>query len=215
MVDETLIDPAGLVKDKTPFKAYREALTKANEFHDKLGLYFHPNTYAHYGADTGQKTYHNVRWRTAVMNYDSNLPAISYSQTDALMKTPATDWDKLGNKTIVKLENQGIRFELLGKDGAGDATVPEPSGAKVAEMGLKLTFEMKGFEHAKSYNNRHVLDNTAYCIARIVQGAKPIKELPQKGTECSATNAGAASSASSSPLPSSAPPAHTQPGAAL
>ncbi|MBI5753298.1 MAG: hypothetical protein HZA59_14325 [Hydrogenophilales bacterium] len=221
MVDETLIDPAGLVeKGKPPFSAYADALKEAKIFHDTLGLRIHPNTYAHYGADEKQRTYHGVRWRTAVANYDSNMPAISYSQTDSLMKTPATSWDKLGNETTIKLENQSVRFELLGKDGAGDATVPEPSGAKVAEMGLKLTFKMKGFEHAKSYNDRHVLDNTAYCIARIVQDAKPIKELPQKGTECTATTPGAASSApsdtSSSPSPVSASPqSDTQTGEAL
>ncbi len=168
MVDETLIDPAGLVKDKPPFKAFTDALEDAKTFHGNLGLYVHPNTYAHYGADADQQTYHSVRWRTAVANYDSNLPAISSSQTGDLMKTPGTKWDLLGDDTRVKLKDELIRFELLGKDGAGDATVPEPSGAKVAEMGLKLTFKMKGFEHAKSYNNRHVLDNTAYCIGRIL-----------------------------------------------
>ena len=220
MVDERLIDPAGLVKGKPPYEAYEEALTKARDFHGNLGLDFYPNTYAHYGADASQRTYHNVRWRTAVMSYDEqNSPQISSSQTDSLMKTPATSSDKFGKETIVKLENQSIRFELLGKDGPGDATVPEPSGAAVNDMGLKLTFKMSGFEHAWSYNNRHVLDNTAYCIARIVQGATPIKNLPQKGTECSAADYAAAlnpTSATSSPPPSSSPPpTDTQPGAAL
>ena len=221
MVDEKLIDPAGLVEDKNPFKAYRAALTKASDFHDALGLYVHPNTYAHYGVDENQRTYHNVRWQTAVTSYDQkNSPQISSSETDALMKTPATKWDFLGKETDVKLEDESIRFKLLGKDGPGDATVPEPSSAKVAEMGLKLTFKMSGFKHAWSYNDRHVLDNTAYCIARIVQDAKPIKDLPQKGNQCSVTNAGAASSATSeesaSPSPLSASPStDTQPGAAL
>ena len=90
-------------------------------------------------------------------------------------------------------------FELAGKDGGGDATVPEPSGAKVEKAGLKATFRMQGFVHSESYNNQNVLDNTVYCIGRIVQDAKPIKLLPQKGNSCSATESGASPDTPASP----------------
>jgi hypothetical protein len=119
----------------------------------------------------------------------------------------------------VELNGESIGFNLGGKDGGGDATVPEPSGKKVEDMALKATFRMKGFVHALSYNDRHVLDNTVYCVGRIVQDAKPISQLPKKGNLCSPADYAAASNAASdtfSPSPSSAsPPADTQTGAAL
>lgn len=183
MVDETLIDPAGKVLEKTPFQVYEQALTDAKEFHDKLGLYFHPNTYAHYGVDAGQKTFHTVRWRLGP-SYGNRSPGVTPAQADDLMKLPAKTWTTLGRATL-DIGGEEVMFKLAGKDGPGDATVPEPSGAKVAEMGLKLTFKLDGFQHAFSYNNRHVLDSTAYSIGRIVQDAKPIKELPKGNKGCS------------------------------
>ena len=82
MVDETLIDPAGLVKDMAPFKAYRGALTDANEFHDTLGLYFHPNTYAHYGTDKGKNSFHSVCWAPEATSDERSAPTISTQQAD-------------------------------------------------------------------------------------------------------------------------------------
>ena len=122
-------------------------------------------------------------------------------------------------KCKVELNGAQIGFKLSGKDGGGDATVPEPSSSIVDKAELKATFRMKDFKHADSYKDRHVLDNTVYCVGRIVQDATPIKQLPKKGNLCSPADYAAASSAgsdTSSPSPSSAsPPADTQTEAAL
>lgn len=209
MIDETLIDPAGMVKDTTPFDAFQIALRKAKKFHHELGLHFHPNTYAHFGADKKHGTFHSVRWQ-ADSNFDRETPVIGNAHVGELMQTKAQSWTKRGACKLT-LNAKQLHFELAGKDGEGDATVPEPSGAKVQEAGLKATFRMKGFEHAKSYNDPHVLDNTVYCIGRIVQDAIPVKQLPQKGNQCSATESGTPSptpsekSSSPSPQPSTPP----------
>ncbi len=219
MVDETLIDPAGLVEGVTPFEAYGMALRKAKKFHGNLGLHVHPNTYAHYGADEKKNSFHSVRWE-AERSFEGQ-PVIAAQHTSDLMQAQARAGSvtKRG-KCTVDLNNEPINFNLAGKDGGGDATVPEPSGKKVEDMVLKATFRMHGFEHAKSYNDRHVLDNTVYCVARIVQDATPAKQLPQKGKLCSpedyAAALSAASNPSSSPSPSSASSqTDTQMGAAL
>lgn len=182
MIDETLIDPAGLVeKGKSPFTAYDEALTKAKDFHDQLGLYFHPNTYAHFGADKKDNSFHTVRWQ-AVPRPESDLTKLIGQPAESLMKTNAETWTRRGECEVL-FQDSHRHFRLAGKDGGGDATVPEPSGAIVEQKGLKATFRMQGFVHADSYNNAHVLDNTCYCIARIVQDAKPVKDLPQSKKE--------------------------------
>jgi len=214
MIDETLIDPAGLVEGQTSYQAYAKAIEAAHDFHDALGLYFHPNTYAHYGADEKENSFHSVRWQ-AGSSFGRDLPNIGIQHAEELMKASAQTWTKRG-QCKVEFNGAQVKFKLAGKDGGGDATVPEPSGAIVEKAKLIATFRMKGFEHALSYNDPHVLDNTVYCIGRIVQDAKPIKELPQKGMQCSATNEpGAASDAPSLPSqPASTPPADMQAGIA-
>ena len=219
MVDETLIDPAGLVKDKTPFKAFIDALEDAKAFHDKIRLDFHPNTYAHYGTDTGKNSFHTVCWETEATSYERGQPTIAGQHTGDLMEAQAQA-GSVTNRGVCRVELNGalIGFKLGGKDGGGDATVPEPSGAKVEEIEpkLKATFRMKDFTHAMSYKDRHVLDNTVYCVGRIVQDATPISQLPKKGNQCSPADYAAAASDTSSPAPSSASPqTDTQPGAAL
>lgn len=183
MIDETLIDPAGMVEDKSPFDAYMAALTKAKEFHDTLGLYFHPNTYAHFGAEPEKKnSFHTVRWE-GECRFLRGRPKLNGEHTEDLMQAKAQSWTKRGQCTL-EFKGEQMDFKLAGKDGGGDATVPEPSGAIVEKSGLKATFRMQGFAHAESYNDRHVQDNTVYCIGRIVQDAKPVSQLPQKGKPC-------------------------------
>lgn len=210
MIDETLIDPAGLVRDKTPFQAFERAMTDARDFHGKLGLYFHPNTFAHFGAEKEKKnSFHNVCWE-GEYRFLRGRPKVNGTHAEELMKAKAQSWTLRGECTL-EFNGEQMEFELAGKDGGGDATVPELSGAAVENAGLKATFRMKGFVHAESYNDKHVQNNTIYCIGRIVQDAKPVKDLPQKGNQCSVTDSDAAPDvpASPSPLPST-PPADMQ-----
>ena len=204
MIDETLIDPAGLVKGQTAFQAYAKAIEAAYDFHDALGLYFHPNTYAHFGVDAKNNSFHSVRWQ-AESRLLRGRPKLDGAHTEELMQTTAQSWTKRG-ECALEFKGQAMDFELAGKDGGGDATVPEPSGAIVEKANLKATFRMHGFTHAESYNDPHVLDNTVYCIGRIVQDATPIKELPQKGKSCSATESGASPDTPASPSPQSPTP---------
>ncbi len=183
MVDETLIDPAQLANNSniTPLESFSRAISAAYGFHDRLKLYFHPETYAHYGSDKKEEAFGAVRWETS-----DDVPASMRTQLSDLK---ATDWTGLGRVTLGK-GKEVVRLRLANKDSApddsnenaGDGTVPRPSGL-LAESGCKAVFRMKGFDHQGSYGNRDVLDNVMYCIGKVVQGAKPIKDLPQsKGT---------------------------------
>ncbi len=182
MIDETLIDPAGLVKarggDKTPFQVYRETLEDVRLFHDKLGLYCHPNTYAHYGSDHNEHSFGRVHWQTT-SHVHSELKPI-------LMQSPATSWTLTGQATV-GAGSREVKFHLLDKldpesdddNDAGDGTVPFPSGAAITMAdGAQCVFRMKGFDHQGSYMNRDVIENVLYCIGKIVQKATPAKDLP-------------------------------------
>lgn len=199
MIDETLIDPAGLVKGQTAFQAYAKAIESAYVFHNTLGLYFHHNTYAHFGAEPEKKnSFHTVRWE-GECRVLRGRPKVNGTHAEELMQAAAQKWTKRGKCTL-EFNGEQMEFKLAGKDGGGDATVPEPSGAAVeGKAKLKATFRMHGFLHAESYNDKHVLDNTVYCIGRIVQDAIPIKDLPQKGNSCSPADSGASPDTPASP----------------
>ena len=87
------------------------------------------------------------------------------------------------------------------REDAGDSTVPSPSARLVDEAGLLATFRMKGFDHQNSYRDANVLDNVAWCLAKLVQNATPADQLIQKKGQaptCEPDTASADSSPASS-----------------
>lgn len=183
MIDETLIDPAGLTdRSKGPYGTYQAALKKAEEFHDQLALECHPNTYAHYGSDPHEVAFGSVNWVT-----NTHLSTTTCAE---LMSLLANTWT-MGGQTSLRSGDKTIRFELANKPNpkkddeadSGDGTVPNLSGAAIAKAdGAQYVFRMKGFDHQGSYSNRDVLDNVMYCIGKIVQRAVPAKNLPPKNS---------------------------------
>lgn len=182
MVDETLIDPAGLAarKGMTPLESYDRAISAAKRFHDRLGLHFHPQTYAHYGSDKKQIAFGAVRW---VTNEKMGLIVL-----DVLESAPCVEWTGSGQATLIEDERR-LRLELDNKrtpashteEDAGDVTVPRPSGRLIEEGGdnVKLVCCMRGFDHQGSYKHPDVLTNVTYCLGKLIQHAMPIDQLPQ------------------------------------
>lgn len=181
MIDETLIDPAGLAQknNKTPIGFYQDSLDAAKAFHDTVGLYSHPNTYAHYGSDRRQIAFGGIHWVTS----DTVPEALRTS----LLALPARSWTRLG-KTQVLAGDRTVTFKTANRrkpesdaaTDAGDGTVPSPSGAVIGKSdGAAHVFCMKGFDHQGSYSHPDVLDNVMYCLAKIIQKATPAKDLPQ------------------------------------
>ena len=162
---------------------YGDALTTAKSFHDNVKLDCHPNTYAYYGCDSEQVAFGRVRWVTNDVVPDQTkmvLPSV-----------PAARITNTG-KAIVAATPRAEIFNLADRESpqsnndpnAGDATVPRPSGEKI-KAGASLVFKMKGFDHQMSYKDTNVQDVSFYCIAKIIQTAKPAKDLPQsKGGVC-------------------------------
>lgn len=166
MVDPKLIDPAGEIKkrdiDADPMRdGFLRNLNAARTFHDTIKLTCHPNTYAHYGDDSGQHSFHEVIWRTT-------QDITRFSDIDILSAKRAKA--NLLGATSAEIKDQEIRFTLDGKYQPGDGTVPTPSGAGAAKLdGIKQVFKLEGFEHGMSYENKTVVDTVLYSIAKIAQ----------------------------------------------
>lgn len=70
MMNPNFIDPAGLLKQEanelgynSTFDVYRNTINIVRELHTYILDAYHPNSYAHYGADTTYKSYGQVVWR--------------------------------------------------------------------------------------------------------------------------------------------------------
>ena len=181
MIDENLIDPAGLTSsgDSTPINAYRRVLKTAMTFHDTVQLECHPVTYAHFGCDPKHVSFGRVIWATG----DALTPA----GTSMVSNAQPASHTKLG-ASMLALGDEKVKFELVNHEpatkddnfNAGDGTVPLPSGELITQCSPSpKAFRMTGFDHQMSYGNLHVQTNVLYCIGKIVQLATPVAELPQ------------------------------------
>jgi pimeloyl-ACP methyl ester carboxylesterase len=169
LVDPALSDPAGKFKrhDKRGGveKAIKDAISMAEQFHAKhLGDYYHPNTYAFYGADPNQLAFGQVRWvgrkpsgsRTALTPV--NVKAGTFSRHDPE-----------GGRLVEIEPGCQMLFKPDPPDTRGDRTVPYQSGAGPGGK-VQHLFETRGYDHQGSYNNEDMLMLTLRLIVRIVQG---------------------------------------------
>ena len=101
MMNPDFIDPAGLLAKEARkndyesiFDVYRETLNVVKKLHEHIKDSYHPNTYAHYGADEGYKSFGQVVWRCKEeLNINSEQQLIElmglYGKKD-LIKVPNT-----------------------------------------------------------------------------------------------------------------------------
>jgi pimeloyl-ACP methyl ester carboxylesterase len=193
-----LVHPALLVSegDRTNPEKVRKAwglyiqqLERASQFHTQLSNYYHPVTYAHCGADGGQKAWYRVCWRLQpLVETTTGLRAREPSADD--LRASELTWDDLkGLCTLrnprtagdVLINRQGVgvirssggdayRARLADQDSAGDATVPASSGLAPRPHAAFFA-EMRGFEHQGSYDDAQVQAVTLYSVIRIALNA--------------------------------------------
>lgn len=164
LVDPDLGDPAGRYKGELGFlTAFRKAVDSAERFHrDVLGTYYHPNTYAFYGADPEHMSFGAVRW---VARDPGNGAVFTESN---LRSAARVGYGPTGGRRV-RVENRSeLHFVPAHQDVAGDGTVPHQSG--VGPRGkVEQLFDIRGFDHQGAFNNDAILLLTHHLIAKLVQ----------------------------------------------
>jgi hypothetical protein len=190
MVNPAHIDPTGEIRDRgdDPAEEYREAIKAARDFHDKLGLYAHPETYGFYGIDDKKyRSFGHVEWYIKgvdaprfIRNAEAvkNAKAVKYASGEVTLSLQREDDPLLHLHDKEKKAPLVENFKAVlnnARNQRGDGTVPEDS-AKVLK-GLapepKEVLAYPGFEHQDAFNDPYALLASIYFIARIVQKAPP------------------------------------------
>jgi pimeloyl-ACP methyl ester carboxylesterase len=165
LVDPKLVDPAGKYhgNETNLRRDVVTAINSAENFHrETLNTYYHPNTYAFYGADSNHKSFGAVRW----VARDPGAGAVF---TEANLRSAALAGYREPVGRRVKVEGKTtLDFVPARQDVGGDGTVPSQSGA--GPLGkVKQLFELRGVEHQEAFNNEAVLLLTQHLVAKLVQ----------------------------------------------
>jgi pimeloyl-ACP methyl ester carboxylesterase len=165
LVDPRLVDPAGkyLGGEAEVRSAIRSAIDTAERFHREiLNTYYHPNTFAFYGADPTQRSFGSVRWV-------ARDPASGAVFTEGNLKngTPV-GYGPTGGRRVRIEGRTDLHFVPARQDVAGDGTVPQQSGAGPRGK-VRQAFEIRGFNHQGAFNNSVVLLLTQHLVAKLVQ----------------------------------------------
>jgi len=176
---EDWINPSGLTIDQGggTFERTCNYLDKVRGFHQQIAGTFHPNSYAHYGADPEQQSFGEVVWdikNCVNLKGWQNWPIVRDSRQGTL---EFTIWDPDGVNNIGALpfndtELGPVHATILPPSAPGDQTVPARSADKQLNSGLfKGVFRQTGYEHQSSYKNPRAIASTLYSIVRIAQKA--------------------------------------------
>jgi hypothetical protein len=176
---EGWINPSDLTPEQGggTFERTCEYLDKARGFHQRIGETFHPNSYAHYGADRGRASFGEVIWEIRNCTDPTgwqNWPIIG---DDRQGRLEFVLWDSNGVNNIAALPFNDaapgpVHAAILPPSAPGDQTVPAKSADHQLNSGLfKGVFRQTGYEHQSSYKDPRAIASTLYSIVRIAQKA--------------------------------------------
>lgn len=177
---EEWINPCGYTPNKGggTFERTCGYLDKAQHFHRAIAKIYHPNSYAHYGADNARQSFGEVIWelRNCADSSDwQNWPVVSDSKQGRI---ELTSWDPDGVNNIATLPFSDtapspVFATILPPSAPGDQTVPAKSSDHQLHSGrFKGIFRQTGYEHQSSYKDPLAIASTLYSIIRIAQAAK-------------------------------------------
>ncbi|QOY93879.1 hypothetical protein IM543_20480 [Massilia sp. UMI-21] len=175
---ENWINPSGLPPrlGGGTFERTCDYLDKAQGFHRHIDKTFHPNSYAHYGADQARRSFGEVIWEIDKNCADptgwQDWPILGDTKQG---RVELVRWDPLSSKAfkIVDFEvPKPIYATILPPSAPGDQTVPAKSADHQLKSGtFKGVFRQNGYEHQASYKNPRAIASTLYSIMRIAQTA--------------------------------------------
>jgi len=174
---EEWINPSGLPPEQGggTFDRTCDHLDKAQKFHQAIANTFHPNSYAHYGADGGRRSFGEVTWEI-----DAHC-----ANTDGWQDWPVITDTRQGKVQLVRYDPGGdnkalqpfidyvpkpIHATIQPPAAAGDQTVPAKSADHQLKSGVfKGIFRQTGYEHQSSCKDPRAIASTLYSIVRIAQ----------------------------------------------
>jgi len=153
-------------------------IDQAQVFYQKIASTFHPNSYAHYGADPARKSFGEVIWEISANCADAsgwqNWPIVSDTRQGVLeLVRPNFDAADANMLPNIDESRNSIYATILPPTSAGDQTVSIHSADYQLKSGaFKAIFRQLGYEHQSSYLNAKAIACTLYSILRIAQSAK-------------------------------------------
>ncbi|XYJ09381.1 esterase/lipase family protein [Telluria sp. B2] len=183
---EDWINPSGNPPDQGGGTFARTCmyLDQARQFHQTIASTYHPNSYAHYGADGGRQSFGDVVWEIRNCADPSgwqDWPVVRDSRQGRL-EFAARDPDRGSNTGALSFNIVALPFNvgapasmhatILPPAAAGDQTVPARSADHQLHSGMfKGVFRQTGYEHQSSYKDPRAIASTLYSIVRIAQKA--------------------------------------------
>jgi pimeloyl-ACP methyl ester carboxylesterase len=166
LINPDLADPAGLYVNKTDghIRKIKLAISAAEAFHRWLADYYHPATYAYYGADKAHPAYGQIRWVAHQPSNSAAIPVTAANIKGASYLAHAPD----GARQVALEGKLVLTFSVEAQEAAGDDTVSFQSGAGPAGK-VKQLFATHGYRHQESYKHHDTLLLTCYCVVKLVQ----------------------------------------------
>jgi pimeloyl-ACP methyl ester carboxylesterase len=145
-------------------KILGDAISASEAFHRDLGDYYHPSTFAYFGADKSHPAYGRIRWVARETSAATGVPLSTANIAGAKFVEQSND----GARTVDVEQRCRLTFAPEPQDAAGDDTVPHQSGAGPAAK-ARQAFPTRGYRHQGSYQDGSMVLLTRYCILKIVQ----------------------------------------------
>lgn len=176
---ENWINPSARTPDKGggTFERTCNYLDKAQSFHRQISGKYHPNSYAHYGADSRQQSFGEVVWdiqNCADPTGWQDWPIVIDSRQGRLDFTlcDSDGVNTIGGLPSDKVAPGPVYAKLLAASAPGDQTVPARSADDQLFSGAFAgVFRQTGYEHQSSYKDSRAIASTLYSIVRIAQKA--------------------------------------------
>jgi hypothetical protein len=152
-------------------------LDRTQHFHRMIAGTYHPNSYAHYGADIKQQSFGEVLWEIKNCTDSSgwqNWPIIRDTRQGTLEFTSPIEGgvNNIGALPFDDGLPTPIYAEICAASAPGDQTVPTRSADDQLNSGIfKAVFRQTGYEHQSSYKDPRAIASTLYSIVRIAQQA--------------------------------------------
>lgn len=159
-------------------------LDQARQFHQTIASTYHPNSYAHYGADRGRQSFGEVVWEIRNCADPSGWQnwRIVRDSRQGRLEFASRSPDGGNNAGALPFNIGALPFNvgapasmhatILPPSAPGDQTVPARSADHQLHSGtFKGVFRQTGYEHQSSYKDPRAIASTLYSIVRIAQKA--------------------------------------------